>query len=116
MALESDYPTSHDGQHTTNLIKAPDFMRPQSHGKRITVDSALYILNAADGSKASGITLNKLARRKYASYRAAAAIVNRLVACKMLEECITKDHQQIPRIAYLITEKGRNVLQAFSEW
>lgn len=83
-------------------------------GRRITIDSALYVLAMA--SEAGGTNLNRLARKKFGSYRDAAAVINKLVCCGMISEQISRDHHQIPRVSFAITEKGRAALQVFDGW
>lgn len=83
-------------------------------GKRITIDSILYVLRIAQ--EPGGATLNKLARKRYGNYRDASTVINRLVQCGMIVECIMRDERQIPRVSFSITEKGRAVLQVFEEW
>ena len=83
-------------------------------GKRITIDSVLYVLRMADDP--AGVTLNKLARKRYGNYRDASTVINRLVHCGMIVECITRDERQIPRVSFTITEKGRTALNVFEGW
>jgi hypothetical protein len=83
-------------------------------GKRITIDSVLYVLRMAH--EPSGATLNKLARKRYGNYRDASAVVNKLVQCGMLVECIIRDQHQIPRVSFAITEKGKAALHVFDGW
>jgi predicted transcriptional regulator len=83
-------------------------------GKRITIDSVLYVLRMAED--AAGVTLNKLARKRYGNYRDASIVINRLVQCGMIVERITRDERQIPRISFAITEKGKVALQVFEGW
>lgn len=83
-------------------------------GKRITIDSVLYVLRMA--AEPGGTTLNRLARKRYGSYRDASVVVNRLVHCGMLAECIVRDQRQIPRVSFAITEKGKAALHVFDGW
>jgi predicted transcriptional regulator len=83
-------------------------------GKRITIDSVLYVLMMA--AEPEGATLNKLARKRYGNYRDASAVINRLVQCGMIIERITRDEHQVPRVSFGITEKGRTALHVFEEW
>jgi predicted transcriptional regulator len=83
-------------------------------GKRITIDSVLYVLMMA--AEPEGATLNKLARKRYGNYRDASAVINRLVQCGMIVERITRDEHQVPRVSFGITEKGRAALHVFEEW
>jgi predicted transcriptional regulator len=83
-------------------------------GKRITIDSVLYVLRMAEDP--SGATLNKLARKRYGNYRDASTVINRLVQCGMIVERITRDERQIPRISFSITEKGQAALRVFEGW
>jgi predicted transcriptional regulator len=83
-------------------------------GKRITIDSVLYVLKIADDQ--SGATLNKLVRKRYGNYRDASAVVNRLVQCGMLAEQIVRDQHSIPRVCFVTTEKGRAALHIFDGW
>ena len=83
-------------------------------GKRITIDSVLYVLKMADDSP--GATLNKLVRKRYGNYRDASAVVNKLVQCGMLAEQIVRDQHSIPRVCFATTEKGRAALNIFDGW
>ena len=85
-----------------------------SRGKRITIDSVLYVLRMADDP--AGATLNKLARKRYGNYRDASTVINKLVHCGMIIERITRDERQIPRISFKITEKGKSALDVFEGW
>jgi len=85
-----------------------------ARGKRITIDSILYVLGMA--AEPEGATLNKLARKRYGNYRDASTVVNRLVQCGMIAERITRDQHQVPRISFGITEKGRAALHVFEGW
>lgn len=85
-----------------------------SRGKRITIDSVLYVLRMADDP--AGATLNKLARKRYGNYRDASIVINKLVHCDMIVERITRDERQIPRISFTITEKGKAALKVFESW
>jgi predicted transcriptional regulator len=88
--------------------------RHSSRGKRITIDSVLYVLRMADDP--TGATLNKLARKRYGNYRDASTVINKLVHCDMIVERITRDERQIPRISFTITEKGKAALKVFEGW
>jgi predicted transcriptional regulator len=83
-------------------------------GKRITIDSVLYVLRMAEDP--AGATLNKLARMRYGNYRDASTVINRLVQCGMVMERITRDERQIPRVSFSITEKGQAALRVFEGW
>lgn len=85
-----------------------------TRGKRITIDSVLYVLRMAEDP--AGATLNKLARTRYGNYRDASTVINRLVQCGMIAECITRDERQIPRVSFAITEKGRAAVHVFEDW
>lgn len=85
-----------------------------ARGKRITIDSMLYILRMADDP--GGATLNKMTRKRYGNYRDASTVINRLVHCDMIVERIVRDERQIPRVSFTITEKGKAVLQVFEGW
>jgi hypothetical protein len=85
-----------------------------TRGKRITIDSVLYVLKMA--GDAEGATLNKLARKRYGNYRDASIVINRLVLCGMVVERITRDERQIPRVSFAITEKGKAALGVFDGW
>lgn len=87
---------------------------PNIRGKRITIDSVLYVLKMADDP--AGATLNKLARKRYGNYRDASTVINRLVQCGMIVERITRDERQIPRVSFAITERGRMALSVFESW
>jgi hypothetical protein len=39
-----------------------------------------------------------------------------LVQCDMIGEQIVRDQRQIPRVSFLITEKGKTVLDLFNGW
>jgi hypothetical protein len=78
------------------------------------MESVLYVLRTAQ--EPGGATLNKLARRRYGNYRDASTVVNRLVQCDMIAEQIVRDQRQIPRVSFLITDKGRTVLDLFEGW
>jgi predicted transcriptional regulator len=88
--------------------------RHSARGKRITIDSVLYVLRMADDPE--GATLNKLARKRYGNYRDASIVINRLVQCGMIIERITRDERQIPRVSFEITEKGQAALRVFEGW
>jgi predicted transcriptional regulator len=88
--------------------------KTSTRGKRITIDSMLYILNMADDP--AGTTLNKMTRKRYGNYRDASTVINRLVHCGMIVERIVRDERQIPRVSFTITEKGKAVLQVFEGW
>jgi predicted transcriptional regulator len=64
-----------------------------ARGKRITIDSVLYVLRMAEDPE--GATLNKLARKRYENYRDASTVINKLVQCGMIIERITRDERQI---------------------
>ena len=83
-------------------------------GKRITVDSVLYVLRMAEDP--AGVTLNKLARKRYGNYRDASTVINRLVQSSMIAERITRDERQIQRVSFEITVKGMAVLHIFEGW
>src|SRR5919205_281554 len=85
-----------------------------ARGKRITIDSVMYVLRMA--AEPEGATLNKLARKRYGNYRDASTVVNRLVLCGMIVERITRDERQVPRISFGVTEKGRAALRVFEGW
>jgi predicted transcriptional regulator len=85
-----------------------------ARGKRITIDSVLYVLRMAEDP--AGVTLNKLARKRYGNYRDASTVINRLIQCSMIVERIIRDERQIPRVSFALTEKGRAVLQIFEGW
>ena len=97
---------------TAPQVKA--VVRDSMRGKRVTIDSVLYVLRMADVP--AGVTLNKLARKRYGNYRDASTVINRLVRCEMIVECITRDERHIPRISFTITEKGRAALEVFRDW
>jgi hypothetical protein len=63
-----------------------------------------------------GTTLNKLTRKRFGSYRDASGVINKLVQCQMIKECIIRDQHQIPRVAFVITERGRSILDLFEGW
>ena len=96
----------------------PDSAAPKAktsaRGKRITIDSMLYILRMADDP--GGATLNKMTRKRYGNYRDASTVINRLVHCGMIVERIVRDERQIPRVSFTTTEKGKAVLQVFEGW
>jgi predicted transcriptional regulator len=102
MTLDSAAPTAKVGK------------KPSVRGKRITIDSVLYVLKMSEDP--AGATLNKLARARYGNYRDASTVVNRLVQCGMIIERITRDERQIPRVSFAITEKGQAVLRVFEGW
>jgi len=83
-------------------------------GKRITIDSILYVLMMA--AEPEGATLNRLARKRYGNYRDASAVINRLVQCGMIVERITRDENQVPRVSFGISEKGSAALRVFEGW
>jgi predicted transcriptional regulator len=85
-----------------------------ARGKRITIDSVLYVLRMAEDP--AGATLNKLARKRYGNYRDASTVINRLVQCGMIIERIVRDERQIPRVSFAITEKGQAALRVFEGW
>jgi len=85
-----------------------------ARGKRITIESILYVLGKA--SEPEGTTLNKLTRKRFGSYRDASGVINKLVQCGMIRECIVRDYHQIPRVAFVATEKGRSVIGLFEGW
>jgi hypothetical protein len=78
------------------------------------MESVLYVLRTAQ--EPGGATLNKLARRRYGNYRDASIVVNRLVQCGMIGEEIVRDQRQIPRVSFVITEKGKTALDLFEGW
>lgn len=88
--------------------------KASARGKRITIDSMLYILRMADDP--GGATLNKMTRKRYGNYRDASTVINRLVHCGMIVERIVRDERQIPRVSFTITEKGKAALQVFEGW
>jgi predicted transcriptional regulator len=85
-----------------------------ARGKRITIDSVLYVLRMAEDP--AGATLNKLAKKRYGNYRDASTVINRLVQCGMVIEHIARDERQIPRVSFAITEKGQAALRVFESW
>jgi predicted transcriptional regulator len=105
------------GTHLMTLesaAQAAKASKKPSRGKRITIDSVLYVLKMSGDP--AGATLNKLARARYGNYRDASTVVNRLVQCGMIIERITRDERQIPRVSFAITEKGQAVLRVFEGW
>jgi hypothetical protein len=78
------------------------------------MESVLYVMKAA--REPGGVTLNKLARSRYGNYRDASTVVNRLVQCGMIAEEIVRDYRQIPRISFIMTEKGMAALELFKDW
>lgn len=101
MTLNSAAPTEAGKKHS-------------ARGKRITIDSVLYVLKMSEDP--AGATLNKLARKRYGNYRDASTVINRLVQCGMIVERITRDERQIPRVSFSITEKGQAALRVFEGW
>ena len=85
-----------------------------ARGKRVTIDSVLYVLRMAEDP--AGATLNKLARKRYGNYRDASTVINKLVHCGMIVERIVRDERQIPRVSFAITEKGKAALHVFEGW
>ena len=88
--------------------------RAPTRGKRITIESILYVLDKS--SEPGGTTLNKLTRKRFGSYRDASGIINKLVQCGMIKECIIRDNHQIPGVTFVATEKGRAVSGIFEGW
>jgi predicted transcriptional regulator len=78
------------------------------------MESVIYVMKAA--REPAGVTLNKLARSRYGNYRDASTVVNRLVQCGMVAEEIVRDHRQIPRVSFILTEKGMAALELFKDW
>ena len=99
---------------TLDTVQSAEAGKKPSRGKRITIDSVLYVLKMAEDP--AGATLNKLARKRYGNYRDASTVINRLVHCGMILERITRDERQIPRVSFSITEKGQAALQMFEGW
>ena len=92
----------------------PGIEKHRTRGKRITIDSVLYVLRMAEDP--AGATLNKLARKRYGNYRDASTVINRLVHCGMVVERIVRDERQIPRVSFAITDKGKAALHVFEGW
>lgn len=98
---------------TLDSVAAPR-AKHSARGKRITIDSVLYVLRMAEDP--AGATLNKLARKRYGNYRDASTVINRLVQCGMIVERIVRDERQIPRVSFATTEKGKAALHVFEGW